>query len=138
MRQNTPSAFRKPDEYKKKGYKTAILDGDITGPSVPKAFGLNEEAVSNGEALIPVATRTGIDVMSVNLLLENEIDPVVWRGPVISGAVKQFWSEVIWGDVDTMFIDMPPGTGDVTLTFYSFFTYTDHGIKYRRYCNTNR
>ena len=105
-------------EYREKGYKTAILDGDITGPSVPKALGLNEEAVSNGEALIPVATRTGIDVMSVNLLLENETDPVVWRGPVISGAVKQFWSEVIWGDVDTMFIDMPPGTGDVTLTVF--------------------
>ncbi len=105
-------------EYRAKGYRTAILDGDITGPSVPKAFGLKKGAESNGEALIPVSTETGIDVMSVNLLLENETDPVVWRGPVISSAVKQFWSEVIWKDIDTMFIDMPPGTGDVTLTVF--------------------
>ncbi|MBR5633391.1 MAG: Mrp/NBP35 family ATP-binding protein [Clostridia bacterium] len=98
---------------------TAILDADVTGPSVPKAFGLSGGKVeSTGDALIPLRSKTGIDVMSVNLLLPDETSPVVWRGPVIAGAVKQFWSEVIWEDVDYMFIDMPPGTGDVPLTVF--------------------
>lgn len=96
----------------------AILDADVTGPSVPKAFGLHGKVESTGDALIPLRTKTGIDVMSVNLLLPEETSPVVWRGPVIAGAVKQFWSEVIWDDVDYMFIDMPPGTGDVPLTVF--------------------
>lgn len=100
------------------GYKTAILDADITGPSIPKLFGLHERAFGNELGLYPVKTKTGISVMSLNLLMENETDPVVWRGPVISGTVKQFWKDVIWGDVDFMFIDMPPGTGDVPLTVF--------------------
>lgn len=102
----------------REGYKTAILDADITGPSIPKAFGLHVRAVGNEMGIIPVETSTGIEVMSVNLLLENETDPVVWRGPVISGTVKQFWTDVIWNDVDYMFVDMPPGTGDVALTVF--------------------
>lgn len=102
----------------RKGFKTAILDADITGPSIPKAFGINEKAYSTEEGLLPVKTKTGIDVMSINLLLENDTDPVVWRGPMIGGAVKQFWTDVIWEDEDYMFIDMPPGTGDVTLTVF--------------------
>lgn len=100
------------------GYHTAILDADITGPSIPKAFGIREKAVGNELGLLPVKTKTGIDIMSVNLLLENDTDPVVWRGPVIANTVKQFWSDVIWSDVDFMFIDMPPGTGDVPLTVF--------------------
>lgn len=100
------------------GYKTAILDADITGPSVPKMFGLTERAQGNDLGLMPVSTKTGIKVMSLNLLIENDTDPVVWRGPVIAGAVKQFWTDVIWGDVDFMFVDMPPGTGDVPLTVF--------------------
>ena len=100
------------------GYRTAILDADVTGPSIPQAFGLHEKAAGNGEYLIPVTTKTGIDVMSLNLLLENETDPVVWRGPVIAGAVTQFWKDVIWRGIDIMFIDMPPGTGDVPLTVF--------------------
>jgi len=99
-------------------YKTAILDADITGPSIPKAFGLTEKAYGTEEGLLPVKTKTGIEVMSINLLLENDTDPVVWRGPVIAGTVKQFWTDVIWGDVDFMFVDMPPGTGDVPLTVF--------------------
>ena len=102
----------------RQGYKTAILDADITGPSIPKAFGLKEKATGNESGIIPVKTKTGISVMSINLLLENDTDPVVWRGPVIAGTVKQFWTDVIWGDVDYMFIDMPPGTGDVPLTVF--------------------
>jgi Mrp family chromosome partitioning ATPase len=100
------------------GYHTAILDADITGPSIPKAFGIKEKAKGSDLGLFPVKTKTGIDVMSVNLLLENDTDPVVWRGPVIAGTVKQFWTDVIWNDVDFMFIDMPPGTGDVPLTVF--------------------
>ena len=96
----------------------AILDADVTGPSMPKAFGLSGGVESTGDALIPLKSKTGIDMMSVNLLLPDETSPVVWRGPVIAGAVKQFWSEVIWDDVDYMFIDMPPGTGDVPLTVF--------------------
>ncbi len=102
----------------KKGYSTAILDADLTGPSIPKVFGLSDHAMGSEEGLLPVYTKEGIAVMSINLLLENESDPVVWRGPIITGTVKQFWSEVIWGDIDFMFIDMPPGTGDVALTVF--------------------
>lgn len=94
----------------RKGYKTAIMDADITGPSIPKAFGLHGRAEASEWGLFPVKTAAGIGVMSLNLLMKNETDPVVWRGPLISGAVKQFWTDVIWGDIDYMFIDMPPGT----------------------------
>ena len=100
------------------GYNTAILDADITGPSIPKAFGIKEKAYGTEDGILPVKTKTGIEVMSINLLLENDTDPVVWRGPVIAGTVKQFWTDVIWGDVDFMFVDMPPGTGDVPLTVF--------------------
>jgi len=104
---------------KRKGLKTAILDADITGPSIPKLFGLNKRAEAmDDKYLLPVITKTGIEVMSINLLLENENDPVVWRGPVIAGAVKQFWTDVVWNEVDYMFVDMPPGTGDVPLTVF--------------------
>ena len=96
----------------------AILDADITGPSIPKAFGVKGDVISDGNGLIPLTTTTGIQLMSVNLLLEDETRPVVWRGPVIAGAVKQFWSDVIWQDVNYMFVDMPPGTGDVPLTVF--------------------
>lgn len=102
----------------RKGYKTAIMDADITGPSIPKAFGLHGHAEASEWGLFPVKTAAGTGVMSLNLLMKNETDPVVWRGPLISGAVKQFWTDVIWGDVDYMFIDMPPGTGDVALTVF--------------------
>jgi Mrp family chromosome partitioning ATPase len=102
----------------RRGYHTAILDADITGPSIPKVFGIKEKAKGNEMGLFPVKTNTGIDVMSINLLLGNETDPVVWRGPIIAGTVKQFWSDVIWNDVDYMFVDMPPGTGDVPLTVF--------------------
>lgn len=101
-----------------RGYKTAILDGDITGPSIPKVFGIKEKAMANQYGMIPVRTQKDIQVMSINLLLEHEEDPVVWRGPVIASTVKQFWSEVIWENVDYMFVDMPPGTGDVPLTVF--------------------
>ncbi len=103
----------------KNGYKTAILDADITGPSIPKMFGITGKATSvDGKNITPLETNLGIKVMSINLLLENDDDPVVWRGPVIGGAVKQFWTDVCWGDVDYMFVDMPPGTGDVPLTVF--------------------
>lgn len=102
----------------RRGYHTAILDADITGPSIPKAFGVTEKAVCNKYGLLPNRTKTGIDIMSVNLLVEDDTDPVVWRGPIIAGMVKQFWRDVIWEDVDYMFIDMPPGTGDVPLTAF--------------------
>ncbi len=100
------------------GYNTAIVDADITGPSIPKAFGIKEKAYGTEDGILTVKTKTGISVMSINLLLENDTDPVVWRGPVIAGTVKQFWTDVIWGDVDFMFVDMPPGTGDVPLTVF--------------------
>ena len=103
---------------KRRGYHTAILDADVTGPSIPKAFGIKEKVTGSEFGLFPVKTKTGIDIMSINLLLENDTDPVVWRGPIIAGAVKQFWTDVIWRDVDFMFIDMPPGTGDVPLTVF--------------------
>ena len=98
--------------------KTAILDADITGPSIPQAFGLHSSAAGSDEGIFPVETEEGIKVMSINLLLDHETDPVVWRGPVVAGAVKQFWSDVQWGDVDYMFVDLPPGTGDVMLTVF--------------------
>lgn len=101
------------------GKKTAVLDADITGPSIPESFGLNQErATGDGNALFPVKSKKGIQLMSMNFLLENENDPVIWRGPVIAGAVKQFWTDVHWKDVDFMFVDMPPGTGDVPLTVF--------------------
>ncbi|MBO5374138.1 MAG: Mrp/NBP35 family ATP-binding protein [Clostridia bacterium] len=102
----------------RKGYKTAILDADITGPSIPRAFGLNDRIQSDGEHMLPVSSKTGIDVVSVNLLLDDETKPVVWRGPVIAGLVKQFWTDAVWNEVDYMFVDMPPGTGDVPLTVF--------------------
>lgn len=103
---------------RRRGAQSAVLDADITGPSIPKVFGVHERAVSDADAIYPVKTSTGIKLMSINLLLENDTDPVVWRGPVIAGAVKQFWTDVVWGDVDYMFVDMPPGTGDVPLTVF--------------------
>ncbi len=102
----------------RRGYNTAILDADITGPSIPKAFGIHEKAMASQFGLLPTKTKTGVDIMSVNLLLDHETDPVVWRGPIIANTVKQFWTDVIWSDVDFMFVDMPPGTGDVPLTVF--------------------
>ncbi len=105
-------------ELSKKGYKVGILDSDITGPSIPKMFGLNEMAQGTEDGIYPSVTANGIKVMSVNLLLEDTEDPVIWRGPVIAGVVKQFWSDVFWGELDYLLIDMPPGTGDVPLTVF--------------------
>lgn len=105
-------------EMSRRGYKTAILDADITGPSIPKVFGLHEKAEGSEDGIYPVKTKTGIEVMSINLLLDDEKAPVVWRGPVIAGTVKQFWTDVVWNEVDYMFVDMPPGTGDVPLTVF--------------------
>ena len=105
-------------EMQRRGYKVAIMDSDITGPSIPKIFGLKDRAEGCKDGLLPVITKTGIKTMSINLLLENDTDPVVWRGPVIAGTVKQFWTDVCWGEVDYMFVDMPPGTGDVALTVF--------------------
>lgn len=103
---------------KKQGKKSAVLDADITGPSIPKMFGVHKRAEGCDEGIYPVETEEGIKLMSLNLLLPDETSPVVWRGPVIAGTVKQFWTEVMWGDVDVMLIDMPPGTGDVPLTVF--------------------
>ena len=105
-------------EMQRRGYSAAVLDADITGPSIPKAFGITEHARGTEEYLLPVTTHTGLQVMSINLILENETEPVVWRGPVIAGVVTQFWTDVLWTDVDYMFVDMPPGTGDVPLTVF--------------------
>ena len=102
----------------RRDYKCAILDADVTGPSIPKAFATKGDVMSTGDGLLPLSTKTGIKMMSVNLLLEEETRPVVWRGPVIAGTVKQFWTDGIWGDVDYMCIDCPPGTGDVPLTVF--------------------
>ena len=102
----------------RQGKRVAVLDADITGPSAPTAFGVNECQGANEDGLYPALSGTGIQVMSINLLLDNPDDPVIWRGPVIAGAVKQFWTDVIWEDVDYMFVDMPPGTGDVPLTVF--------------------
>ncbi len=104
--------------FSKKKARTAVLDADITGPSIPKMFGNFDRAVGTEKGLLPNITKTGIQIMSTNLLLENPTDPVIWRGPVIAGVVKQFWTEVIWDDVEYMFVDMPPGTGDVPLTVF--------------------
>ncbi len=100
------------------GQQAAILDADITGPSIPKMFGLHDKAMGSEEGIFPVETRTGIRTMSLNLLLEKDTDPVIWRGALIAGTVKQFWTDVLWGDVDVMYVDMPPGTGDVPLTVF--------------------
>ena len=102
----------------KKGKRVGVLDADITGPSVPTAFGVTECQGATQDGLYPAVTKGGIQIMSINLLLDNNTDPVVWRGPVIAGAVKQFWTDVIWEDVDYLFVDMPPGTGDVPLTVF--------------------
>ena len=103
---------------RRRGLQTAILDADITGPSIPKAFGVKEQLMAAEEGIIPASSTTGVKMVSLNLLLDNETDPVVWRGPVIAGTVKQFWTDVMWEDVDFMFVDMPPGTGDVPLTVF--------------------
>ena len=105
-------------EMQRRGHSCAVLDADITGPSVPKSFGVHEHCMGTDEYLFPVTTHTGIQLMSMNLILETETEPVVWRGPVIAGAVTQFWTDVMWRDVDYMFVDMPPGTGDVPLTVF--------------------
>ncbi|MBR4549682.1 MAG: Mrp/NBP35 family ATP-binding protein [Oscillospiraceae bacterium] len=105
-------------EMQRRGHRCAVLDADITGPSIPKSFGITAKAMGTDEFLLPVTTHSGIQVMSINLILENETEPVVWRGPVIAGAVTQFWSDVLWQDVDYMFVDLPPGTGDVPLTVF--------------------
>jgi Mrp family chromosome partitioning ATPase len=103
----------------REGYKVAILDGDITGPSIGRIFGVeNKQVLSNGKEFTPVESSQGIKIMSTNLLLESNDTPVIWRGPVLAGMIKQFWSDVMWGDVDYMFVDMPPGTGDVPLTVF--------------------
>ena len=103
---------------KRNGAEAAILDADITGPSIPKMFGVHDKAMGSEEGILPNESRTGVKMMSLNLLLENDTDPVVWRGSLISGTVKQFWTDVVWGEVDYMFVDMPPGTGDVPLTVF--------------------
>ena len=103
---------------RRNGAETAILDADITGPSIPKMFGIRDKAMGDGTYILPAVSRTGVKIMSLNLLLENDTDPVVWRGSLISGTVKQFWTDVAWGEVDYMFVDMPPGTGDVPLTVF--------------------
>ena len=105
-------------EMQRRGHRCAVLDADITGPSIPKSFGITEHAMGTGEYLLPVTTQSGLQIMSINLILEDETEPVVWRGPVIAGAVTQFWTDVLWTDVDYMFVDMPPGTGDVPLTVF--------------------
>ncbi|MGE4484605.1 MAG: P-loop NTPase [Oscillospiraceae bacterium] len=103
---------------KRAGYNSAVLDADITGPSIPRIFGIKGKAEASDLGLHPATSKTGIEIMSINLLLDNSTDPVVWRGPVIAGVVKQFWTDVVWGKVDYMFVDMPPGTGDVPLTVF--------------------
>ena len=105
-------------EMQRRGHNCAVLDADITGPSIPKSFGITEHATGTDEYIIPVSTYTGLQIMSINLILQNEREPVVWRGPVIAGAVTQFWTDVLWQNVDYMFVDMPPGTGDVPLTVF--------------------
>ena len=102
----------------RRGMHTAILDADITGPSIPKAFGVTEKAMGSEMGILPAVTETGIEIMSINMLLKNDTDPVIWRAPMITGTVKQFWSDVLWNDVDYMFVDMPPGTGDIPLTVF--------------------
>ena len=103
---------------RRRGHSVAILDADVTGPSIPKAFGVHGQLMGTDEGIYPAVSATGIEMVSLNLLLDKDTDPVVWRGPVIAGTVKQFWTDVMWGDVDFMFVDMPPGTGDVPLTVF--------------------
>ena len=103
---------------RRRGHSVAILDADITGPSIPTAFGVHTQLMASEAGIYPAVSATGIKIVSLNLLLDNETDPVVWRGPIIAGTVKQFWSDVMWEDVDFMFVDMPPGTGDVPLTVF--------------------
>ena len=105
-------------EMTRRGYSCGILDADITGPSIPKMFGIHERATGDQDGIYPVKSQEGVQVMSLNLLLEKETDPVIWRGALITGTVRQFWTDVIWEDIDYLFIDMPPGTGDVTLTVF--------------------
>jgi len=102
----------------RQGFNTAIIDADITGPSIPRAFGVKDPIMSDGEHMLPSKSKTGIDIMSINLMLEDETRPVVWRGSMIAGVVKQFWTDPVWKDIDFMYVDMPPGTGDVPLTVY--------------------
>lgn len=102
----------------RRGHSVAILDADVTGPSIPKAFGVNEKLRANVSGILPSVTESGIQMVSTNLMLPDDTTPVIWRGAIISGTVRQFWSEVLWGDIDYMFIDMPPGTGDVPLTVF--------------------
>ena len=106
------------NEMRKKGYRVGILDADITGPSIPKMYGLHGPAVGNEKGILPIESQNGIKIMSLNLLVDDEEAPVVWRGPIIAGTVKQFWSDVYWGELDYLFVDMPPGTGDVPLTVF--------------------
>ncbi len=108
------------NQLAKRGFRVGIMDADITGPSIPKAFGIHEMAMvtPDGKLLMPAVTATGIELISSNMVLEHETDPVIWRGPVIAGAVKQFWGETYWNDIDYLFVDMPPGTGDVPLTVF--------------------
>ncbi len=103
---------------RRRGHNVAILDADITGPSIPKSFGIHEQLVADEDGIIPAESKTGIKLISVNLMLQNETDPVIWRGPILAGTVKQFWTDTKWGDIDYMFVDMPPGTGDVPLTVF--------------------
>ena len=103
---------------REKGYTVGILDADVTGPSIPKMYGIHEKARGTEDSIIPCTAKDGTRIMSVNLLLEDESEPVIWRGPIIAGVVKQFWTDVMWGDIDYLFVDMPPGTGDVPLTVF--------------------
>ncbi len=105
-------------KMKQKGLESAVLDADITGPSIPRIFGIKQKAEANEQGLLPIYSKTGIKLMSINLLVPDETDPVIWRGPILADAVKQFWADVLWGQVDYMFVDMPPGTGDVPLTVF--------------------
>lgn len=102
----------------RRGYRVGILDADITGPSIPKVFGVHEQAMGSEQGIMPAVTKNGIEIISINMLLDSEETPVIWRGPVLAGVVKQFWNEVIWGDLDYLLVDMPPGTGDVPLTVF--------------------
>ena len=108
-------------EMQRRGHRTAVLDGDLTGPSMGKVFGISEKAVGDGELMYPAVTSTGIQVVTMNMLLDQESQPVIWRGPVIGGVLQQFYTEVFWDDVDYMFVDMPPGTGDAPLTMFQSF-----------------
>ena len=107
-------------QMRAKGYRVGILDADITGPSIPKAFGIHQMAyvTPDGQLMIPAQSATGIEIMSANMILDNETDPVIWRGPIVAGVVKQFWNQTLWRNIDYMFVDMPPGTGDVPLTVF--------------------